>query len=179
MAKWQTMYSADYINAAEIPEGKQWTLTITGVKGATLEDEKGKRSGKAVVSFREMDRGLVLAKTNAILIAAMFGEDTEAWKGKRITIHAEMVKVGPDTAPGVRVLGSPDLERGMSVTVKLARKRPFTVQLKATGIRANGSARPPAQRDAAPPPPPADDDPGPPPDGAADTDPAAGEHIDF
>jgi hypothetical protein len=159
MAKWQTMYSADYINAPEL-EGKRWTITITRVQGAELEGENKKKCSKAVLFFKEKPKGIVLAKTNALLIASMFGDETDGWKGKRVTIHSEIVQVGQDTAPGIRVIGSPDIREPITVTVKLPRKKPRQYVMQPTGIAANGSARPtppPAVRQPEDDPPPPDD----------------------
>jgi hypothetical protein len=157
MSKWQTMFSAEYINGAEL-EGKKWTVTITAVKSITLEGENKKKSNKAVISFKEMDRGWVLAKTNAILIAGLFGDETKDWIGKRVTIHSETVQVGTDTAPGIRVIGSPDIDKPISVVVKLARKKPRTMVMQPTG---KAAAKPAPEAPAAPTP---EDDPPPPDD---------------
>ncbi|HSN69049.1 MAG TPA: hypothetical protein VLV48_07375 [Thermoanaerobaculia bacterium] len=136
--KWQAMFQGDFISAVEI-ENKTPTLTIREVKGATMEDEKGKKQGKAVVYFREIKRGWVLAKTNALCIAAMFGDECDGWIGKRVTIHSEIVQVGPDKAPGIRVSGSPDIDKPIAVTIKLPRKKPRKMFMQPTGK--NGAAQ--------------------------------------
>jgi hypothetical protein len=158
--KWQTLYSAEYLNAPEL-EGKKVTLTIARVEGRQLENEKGGMSGKAVVIFREEGRKpWVMAKTNAQCLGAMFGDDVSGWAGKRVTLHTEMVKVGKETALGIRVVGSPDLKAPLEVTIKHPRKRPQTMVMQPTAIKANGSARPVAPASPTP-----EDDP-PPPDDA-------------
>jgi hypothetical protein len=165
MAKWATMYSSDYLNAAEL-EGKKVTLSIARVEGRQLENEKGGMSGKAIVIFREEGRKpWVMAKVNARCLAAMFGDECDGWANKRVTLHSEMVKVGKENALGIRVIGSPDISKPVTVTIKDPRKRPYTMVMQPTGIKANGSARPVAS--AAPTP---EDDP-PPPEDASENEP--------
>ncbi len=87
---------------------------------------------KGIVFFNETPRGLVLCKTNAMLAAAMFGDDTNAWLGKRITLFAMDVKVGPEMKPGIRIKGSPDLKQAMTVEIKLPKRKAFKMQLVPT-----------------------------------------------
>lgn len=123
------MFKGDFISAVEF-NGKEPTMTIADVRLVSMEDEKTKGSkDKGTVFFKEQSRGWVLNKTNAICLAAMFGEETAAWNGKRVTLKSQDVKFGPDTVPGIRIVGSPDLKEKLSVEVKLPKKRAFTMEL--------------------------------------------------
>lgn len=143
---WKTMFKGAYITAIELA-GKKPTMTIKTVQLEKLLDEKtSTEKDKGIVRFTEIDRGWVLCKTNAICLAAMFGEDTRGWHGKRVTLFATEVSVGKTKALGIRIAGSPDIPRNVQVEVKLPRKKAFHMTMAKTG----GA---PAQQRAAPPPP--------------------------
>lgn len=81
-------------------------------------------------------RGWLLNRTNAEVLAVLFqSRNTDDWIGKRVTIHAQMVRVGRTTQPGIRIKGSPDLAAPMDVTYTLPRKKPLKVTLVPTGNR--------------------------------------------
>lgn len=81
-------------------------------------------------------------KTNMELIAAMFGPDTDGWKGKRVTLCTMPIKVGPKNDVGIRVKGSPDLTAPKSIEIKFRGRKAETFRLVPTG---NGSARGPSR----------------------------------
>lgn len=159
------LFKGDYIAAVEF-DGRSPTMTIKSVEVVGLEDDKGKTKDRGVVWFAETKRGWVLNRTNATLLAAMFGPETKSWAGKRVTLHAVEVQFGPKKVPGIRVKGSPDLERDLVAEVVLPRKKPIKVRLVRTGAAAKSDAPPHDD------PPPSDDDAGftPSDDTDADTD---------
>ena len=132
MADYRIGFKSAYIAAVEFG-GKQPTLTIESVKLESLEDEKGKKRDRWIVRFRNQERGLVLNRTNAEIIAALWGRDTDGWAGHAITLRAEKVQMGRETVDGIRIAGSPELTAPRTVTVKLPRKRPVEVKLVPTG----------------------------------------------
>ncbi len=139
---YKEFFKGDYIAAAEMELGKPTTLTIKEVRKVRLEsmgpvDGEGggekKERDRGVVYFRETDRGWVLNRTNAECLVAMWGMETNAWLGKRVTLYATPVRVGKKTEPGIRVKGSPDLTAPMMATVQLPRRRPQQIELVPTG----------------------------------------------
>lgn len=136
----------DYLSAAEFADEHR-TYKIRGIKGAQIEsmdaDKKGKYAGKPIVYFEGEERGWIISKTAMECIAGMFGYKISAWIGKRVTLHAELVQVGPKKEPGIRVTGSPDIDKAITVTIKLPKKRPEVVKLIPTDKPAT-QAKPPA-----------------------------------
>ncbi len=124
-------FKGDYIAAVEF-EGKTPTVTIDHVKLVKLEGEDGKLRERPVVYFRETPRGWVLCRTTAQALAAMFGNETDRWTGKRVTLHAVEVQVGREKKPGIRVKGSPDLTAPVSFELRLPRRKPQTITLVRT-----------------------------------------------
>lgn len=135
-------FKGQYVSAVELGNNTP-TLTITRVVIEKIESMQkddegaGKVRDRLVVFFREADRGWVLNRTNAECIVAMWGRDTESWLNHRVTIFQTQVRVGPKMEPGIRVKGSPELEKPLVVEVKLPRRKPIPMTLIPTG---NGSA---------------------------------------
>ncbi len=145
--KWQEMFSGgDYLAAAEFGD-RLFTGKIVRVAPVSVEEDDGKTKRKPVVFFEGNPRGWMLCKTNAMCLSAMFGEAVEGWVGKSVTLFAAMVKVGKGKEPGIRVKGSSDLTVAVPATIKLPRRKPFTMQLIPTGkaaaspATANGAAK--------------------------------------
>ena len=61
------------------------------------------RDEKAVVYFKEIDKVLVLNKTNATSISRMYGDDTAEWKNKKIALYTKEVDYRGETFLGIRV----------------------------------------------------------------------------
>ena len=129
---YRALFKSEYIAAVELGD-KTPTMTIASVKLCKLEQEDGRHKDKGIIGFRETDRGWVLNRTNAQCLAAMFGNDTDGWIGKRVTLYSTPVRVGPKTEPGIRVKGSPDITAPMTVEVKLPRKKPQQMTMQPTG----------------------------------------------
>ena len=73
-------------------------LTITTLLQEELGDD---RQEKPVLYFKEVEQGLVLNATNYDTIASLYGEETDNWVGKKITIYPTEV-----TFSGRRLWGS-------------------------------------------------------------------------
>lgn len=138
-----------YITAAEIGASTP-TLTISRVLLEKVESMKatgddlgaGKMKDRIVVYFKESksDRGWLLNRTNAECLKEMWGRETEAWVGKRVTLCTQQVRVGPKVEPGIRVKGSPELESPRTFDLRLPRKKPTPYTLHPTGKTAAVSA---------------------------------------
>lgn len=141
---YQAMLVGQFLKAAEFGVGTmpaQPTLEISDVTLDKLESiamndadggGAGKLKTKGIVHFRGVDRGWVLNRTNAECLAAIFGTETNDWVGKFVTLYAASVKVGPKMDLGIRVKGSPHLDRPQTVQVKLPRRKPVPMTLQPT-----------------------------------------------
>jgi hypothetical protein len=119
-------------------DNKEYTLTIKSV-----DKEKIKDKWKAIISFEKAEREFVCNRTNAEAIALMFGTETDAWCGKRITLHAPVLR-NPFTkskTPQIRVKGSPEITQAMSADIERG-EQVIRVRVVPTGKGvANGNAR--------------------------------------
>jgi len=103
------LFPNDYIKAADL-RGNDVTLTIKDVRVEELRTTGGNEE-KAVVTFEELERRkkkgphkLVLNKTNAQTIAKALGSnETEDWKGQKITLYPTTCQAFGETVDCVRI----------------------------------------------------------------------------
>lgn len=66
---------------------------------------------KLIVWFRELDKGLVLNKTNATTIANLYGPETDDWAGKRITLFWAVTEYQGKPCDSIRVRSKAPADR--------------------------------------------------------------------
>lgn len=121
----------------EIPA--EATFTIRGEEFGELPSMKpgAKMTDKETKGMIRLEgpgaKPWIANKTNMTLLAAMFGDDTEGWRGKRVTLHAVPDSVGAKEELAIRVMGSPDLDRARDVEIKFRGRRAKTYRLVPTG----------------------------------------------
>jgi hypothetical protein len=89
---YRSLFDREYIAAFDLA-GKDLTVTITRVEGRVLTSIRGK-SLKPVIWFEGNVRPLVLNKTNSKTVATLYGNQTEEWIGKKITLYATTTTAG-------------------------------------------------------------------------------------
>ena len=105
MPDYRGMFNRDYIGAWDLAEDQ--TITIVEVKAGELQN-KGGKDKKPICYFENtkgvrVEKGFVMNKTNAKTVAAMYGNDTAEWTGKKITLYATTCDVGGETVDCIRV----------------------------------------------------------------------------
>jgi len=98
------MFPSTSLKSADFEDGGTMTLTIKKVEIRDLGQQDAKEM-KPCLSFDEVDKSLVLNKTNAMIIAGMYGDKNidVTWIGKKITLHVEMTTFQGKPTPGIRV----------------------------------------------------------------------------
>lgn len=101
--KGELLFPTEYVAAAEL-KGRDVTLTIARVQVDELQ-RKGSsaKERKPIIYFTETKKKLVLNKTNAKTIAALYGGEVSAWAGKRITLFPTTDKFGRETVDCIRI----------------------------------------------------------------------------
>ena len=102
MPDYRTMYDKEFVYAYDL-DGKDVTLTIERVAVGELVGTSGKKAKKPVVYFRGTPKGLALCVTNGKTIATLYGNKTEEWIGKRITIYPTKTTFGGAEVECIRV----------------------------------------------------------------------------
>ena len=82
----RSLFDRDYIAAFDL-NGKDVTVTIAKVEGKQLTSAGGKTNKKPVLHFDGAEKGFVCNKTNSRVIATLYGNFTEDWVGKKLTMY--------------------------------------------------------------------------------------------
>lgn len=90
-------FPSKYLKAADFEEQK--LLTMADVKMEPIANDEH----KPVLFFREVQKGMVLNKTNARTISKLYGGNTEAWAGKQIVAFSAMVDFRGDMVEAIRL----------------------------------------------------------------------------
>ena len=79
--------------------------TVLVMSHVTIETIGQGREAKEspILHFRDEEKALVLNKTNAGTITKLYGDDTDNWDGKPITLYATEVQFGNEMVMSVRV----------------------------------------------------------------------------
>lgn len=99
---YRTLFDRDYLGHFDLM-GREVVVTISKVIGGTLTAQGGKKSKKPVCYFEGKEKGLICNKTNSKTIAGMYGNFTEGWVGKKITLYASTTEVGGETVDCIRI----------------------------------------------------------------------------
>ena len=104
-----TMYAGNYLKQEDL-QGKRVLLTIDRVEMEDLGQGDDKEA-KPVCYFRGREKGWVMPKTCAYLIAEWYGDDTDAWAGKKIVLYVDpnVMYAGKRTG-GIRVSPPPGFQ---------------------------------------------------------------------
>ena len=91
-----------YLNAAYLGEiGSEKRVKI---KAVTKETDVGERQEtKACVWFTNIDKGLLLNKTNLRTLQGAFGDKMDAWPDKIVVLYSIMTNFRGKMEPGLRV----------------------------------------------------------------------------
>lgn len=95
--KISSAFPSEFIKAADL-QGRDVKVVISGVKVKTIGDDT-----KPVVYFQGKERGLVLNKTNANIIAQAYGDDTDEWIGFEVELYSAMVQYQSNMVEAIRV----------------------------------------------------------------------------
>lgn len=103
--KFKDMFPSKYMKGEDIiDEGGEVRVLIKEVRFEELQDPKtNKKEDKPVLYFVRQEKGLVLAKENGRRLVELFGDDSDAWIGKQITLTTERVQAFGETHNSVRI----------------------------------------------------------------------------
>jgi hypothetical protein len=102
MAKVSDAFPSRFLKASDLPEGRDVIVTI---EKANVEDigQGTNKDRKIVLGFKGKDKELVCNKTNANSISKIYGDETEDWIGKPISLFVMDVEYQGDLMPAIRV----------------------------------------------------------------------------
>lgn len=126
MPKLNEMYPSRWLAAAEIPDVGQ-TVTVRRIQLEEIGDGE-----KWVLYFEELNKGLVLNKTNSQTIASLYGDDTDDWEGNQITLFPTQVDFQGKQVDAIRVRNR---KPQMAKPAAKAGKKPVVTQADVDGER--------------------------------------------
>ena len=107
--RYEFMFPSEFVKAADLA-GKDVTVTIKSVTMDELTMRGGRKENKGVIRFEKAEKKLVLNRTNADTIAAIYGKDTDDWIGKKITMYPTTTTFGRDTVECIRIRTKQEME---------------------------------------------------------------------
>lgn len=100
--KLSEMYPSTLLKSQDVIDaGGEMPVTIKSVDLKEFDSENGKES-KPVLTFTD-DHQMVCNKTNGTTLAAMFGDDSDNWLGKQITLIVAQVDFAGKQVPAIRI----------------------------------------------------------------------------
>jgi hypothetical protein len=98
------MYPGRYLKALDdVPREGIEGLTLTNLEHEEMQTRNG-RERKWVLYFDKLEKGLVLNKTNATVLAKAFGPDSDDWLGRQVNLTVADVQFGSETVPAIRIV---------------------------------------------------------------------------
>ena len=92
------LFPGKYLKAADL-KGREPIVIVDRVVLEDLGDER-----KAVVYFKDKERGVVLNKTNASMLAELAGDDdTDNWAGTELKLYVAQVEFQGKRVPAIRI----------------------------------------------------------------------------
>jgi hypothetical protein len=101
MVKMSDLFPSKYVKASDL-NGRTVTLTIKELRVEEM-GHGSEKERKPVLYFERATKGLVLNRTNAMIIAGLYGDESDDWVGKRISIYPARVKAFGTVQDAIRV----------------------------------------------------------------------------
>lgn len=96
------MFPSKYLKAEDF-DGDAVVVIEKVVKEKFTDPQTKQDSEKAVAYFKDVDKGLILNKTNWNLIAKQHGDESDEWIGKEIWLTVLDVEAFGDVVQAIRV----------------------------------------------------------------------------
>ena len=97
MPRISELFPSRFLKAPDL-KGRAVPAKIDKVETELLGEKE-----KAVLSFENKQKKLVLNKTNANTLAVAYGDDTDRWPGKPVVLRPTMVDMRGVPTPSIRV----------------------------------------------------------------------------
>lgn len=150
MPDYRSMFDRTHLGAWDLA-GRDVTVTIAEVRAETISNGKQKNK-RPVLKLRNTEKTFLCNKTNARAIAAMYGPNTDAWVGQRITLYPTTTDFGGQSVDAIRVRPTIPQARGTAV-----RSQPVDPEMRARQDAAAAAAAAVAEEEETPSAPQADD----------------------
>lgn len=96
------VFPSKYIKCSDLG-GRKLKVTIRGVSVESVGKKEGREDNKPVLYFAGKEKGLVLNKTKAGILAGAFSPETEGWVGKEVAIFPARVMFGDQMVDSIGI----------------------------------------------------------------------------
>lgn len=119
---WKKQFNYDYLGSYSLDGKREMVVSIKGVGAAKVTGQNGRKEDCFVVHFNEMDKPMILNRTNAKAIEKVAGSGlVEDWVGVRVTLYVEKgVKAFGDVVDALRVRDKKPSQSKMTKEVETA-----------------------------------------------------------
>ena len=97
--KMSAAFPSKYLKAADL-QGQTANVVIERIEMGEMDNADDR---KPIVYFKNKQKGLVLNKTNSNKIVSVYGDDSDGWIGKPITLFTAWVDFRGETVEAIRV----------------------------------------------------------------------------
>jgi hypothetical protein len=91
-------FPSKYLKASDFTDPATYTIKVVYTEKVGRDDDL-----KPVCYFGESDKGLILNRTNANILAGLHGAETGEWKGEAIELYSTQVQFGADMVDSIRL----------------------------------------------------------------------------
>ena len=95
------VFGGETLKAADL-QGREFTLAIASVQAKQFD-----KGNKLVIKFVGAKKALIANRTNGKRIAMLYGNNTDMWVGRQVTLYAEMVDFKGEPTWAIRVKQPP------------------------------------------------------------------------
>ncbi len=110
--KLNELFPSNLLKAQDVTDaGGEMPLTIEKVELKEFDTDNGGKERKPIIHFKE-GKQMVCNKTNGNAIAELYGDETDNWIGKELTLIVRDVDFQGKSTPAIRVksLNSKDIQ---------------------------------------------------------------------
>jgi hypothetical protein len=101
--KLSEMFPSNLLKAQDVTDvGGEMPLIIKEVKISEFDKDGGGKERKPIIYFTN-DKQMVCNKTNGNALAEMFGNDSDFWLGKEVTLVVQDVDFQGKSTPAIRI----------------------------------------------------------------------------
>lgn len=101
--KLSEMFPSNLLKAQDVTDaGGEMPVTISKIDMKEFDTDGGGKERKPIIYFAN-DKQMVCNKTNGTTLGEMFGQETDDWLGKTITLIVQNVDFGGKSTPAIRI----------------------------------------------------------------------------
>lgn len=101
--KLNEMFPSNLLKAQDVTDaGGEMPLTISKIDMKDFDGDNGAKERKPIIFFAN-DKQMVCNKTNGTTLGEMFGNETDDWIGKEITLIVQSVDFAGKSTPAIRI----------------------------------------------------------------------------